>query len=118
MKPIRIAFLGAGRRALYLYRRIIEGMPAAVELVGVWSRSEGSAQQLGETLGLPWFTDMAKLKSETGAEAGIVTVSYAANGVVGLEAVSHGFHILTETPVAHDLAEADEIIRVAGEQKV
>jgi predicted dehydrogenase len=118
MKPIRIAFLGAGRRALYLYRRIIEAMPEAVELVGVWSRSEGSARELGEQLGVPWFTDMVRLKSETGAEAGIVTVSYAANGAVGLEAVSHGFHILTETPVAHDLAEADEIIRVAHEQNV
>ncbi len=118
MEPIRIAFLGAGRRALYLYRRIIEGMPESVELVGVWSRSEGSARQLGETLGVPWFTDMATLKSETGAVAGIVTVSYDANGAVGLQAVSHGFHILTETPIAHDLSEADEIIRVAREQKV
>ncbi|HKK47522.1 MAG TPA: Gfo/Idh/MocA family oxidoreductase, partial [Alkalispirochaeta sp.] len=109
MKPIQIAFLGAGRRARYLYRRIIEGMPESVELVGVWSRSEASARQLGETLGVPWFTDMATLKSETGAVAGIVTVSYDANGVVGLEAVSHGLHILTETPIAHDLSEADQI---------
>lgn len=118
MEPIRIAFLGAGRRALYLYRRIIEGMPESVELVGVWSRSEGSARQLGETLGVPWFTDMATLKSETGAVAGIVSVSYDANGAVGLQAVATGFHILTETPIAHDLSEADEIIRVAREQKV
>jgi predicted dehydrogenase len=117
MEPIRIAFLGAGRRASYLYRRLIDEIDE-VELVGVWSRSEASARALGEKLGVPWFTDMAKLKSETGAVAGIVAVSYAANGAVGLEAVSHGFHILTETPVAHDLAEADEIIRTAAEQGV
>lgn len=115
MEPERVAFIGAGRRTLYLYRRIIEEMDD-VELAGVWSRSEKSAKRLGEDLGLPWFTDMAKLKSETGAEAGIVSVSYAANGAVGLEAVSHGFHILTETPIAHELAEADEIIRLAEEK--
>ncbi len=114
MEPVRIAFIGAGRRTLYLYRRILEEMDG-VELVGVWSRSEESAKRLGEELGLPWFTDMAKLKSETGAQAGIVSVSYSANGAVGLEAVSHGFHILTETPIAHELSEADEIIRIAEE---
>ncbi|HKJ86205.1 MAG TPA: Gfo/Idh/MocA family oxidoreductase [Spirochaetia bacterium] len=115
MEPIRIAILGAGKRALYLYRRIIEGMND-VEIVGAWSRSESSAKQLGEELGVPWFTDMAKLKTETDAVAGIVTVSYGANGAVGIEAVSNGFHTLTETPIAHDLAEADEIIRIAAEK--
>jgi predicted dehydrogenase len=118
MDPVRIAFLGAGKRALYLYRRIIEAMPDAVQLVGVWSRSEDSAKALGDTLGLPWFTDMAKLRQETGAEAGIVSVSYSANGSVGLEAVSNGFHILTETPIAHDLREADQIIQIAEQNNL
>jgi predicted dehydrogenase len=118
MDPIRVAFLGAGRRATYLYRRIIEGMPEQVQLAGVWSRSERSARRLGEKVGVPWFTDMAQLKSETGAQAGIVTVSYGANGAVGIQAVSNGFHILTETPIAHKLSEADEIIRIAQENKL
>ena len=117
MEAIRIAFIGAGSRTLYLYRRILEEMDS-VELVGLWSRTEESAKHLGEELGLPWFTDMAKLKSETGAHAGIVSVSYAANGAVGLEAVSNGFHILTETPIDHELSQADEIIRVAEEKKL
>ena len=117
MEPIRIAFLGAGSRASYLYHRLISQIDD-VELVGVWSRSDSSARELGDKLNVPWFTDMAKLKDETGAQAGIVTVSYAANGAVGVQAVSHGFHILTETPIAHDLAQADEIIRIAGEQGV
>ncbi|TVQ21810.1 MAG: gfo/Idh/MocA family oxidoreductase [Spirochaetaceae bacterium] len=113
MEPIRVAMLGAGNRALYLYRRLIDAIDD-VELVGAWSRSDSSAKRLGEELGVPWFTSMERLKRETGAVAGIVTVSYGANGAVGLEAVSAGFHILTETPIAHDLAEADEIIRVAA----
>ncbi|TVQ23100.1 MAG: gfo/Idh/MocA family oxidoreductase [Spirochaetaceae bacterium] len=117
MEKVRIAFIGAGSRTLYLYRRILEEMDS-VELVGVWSRSAESAKRLGEELGLPWFTDMAKLKSETGAHAGIVSVSYAANGAVGLEAVSNGLHILTETPIAHELSQADEIIRVAEENNL
>ena len=118
MEPVRIAFLGAGKRAGYLYQRIIKDMPQSVELVGVWSRSEGSAEALGRKLGVPWFTDMARLRSETDAQAGIVTVSYGANGQVGMEAVSNGLHILTETPIAHELAQADEIIRIAQEKRL
>ncbi|MFW5994695.1 MAG: Gfo/Idh/MocA family protein [Spirochaetia bacterium] len=117
MEPLRIAFIGAGRRALYLYRRIIEELDDVV-LVGVWSRREQSARSLGEELSVPWFTDMARLKSETGAVAGIITVSYSANGTVGIEAVSNGFHILTETPIAHELSQADEIIRIASDNNL
>ncbi len=47
---------------------------------------------------------------------GIVSVAYSANGVVGLMAVEHGLHVLLETPIAHDLDEADAIIRTASAQ--
>ena len=112
MEPLRIAFLGAGQRASYLYSRLIAEMDD-VELVGVWSRTESSAKAFAEKLDLPWFIDMERLKRETGASGGIVCVSYGANGQVGLQAVQSGLHILTETPIAHDLRDADEIIRVA-----
>ena len=116
MEPVRIAFLGAGSRASYLYARIVAGMGKWVRPVGVWSRSADSAQRLADQLGLPWYTSMERLRRETGAEAGIVSVSYAANGAVGREAVENGFHILTETPIAHDRAEADAIVRNAEER--
>jgi predicted dehydrogenase len=108
--------LGAGGRATYLYQRIIRDMPEDVELVGCWSRSESSVSRLSDTLGVPGFTDMQKLKAETGAVAGICAVSYSANGAVALQAVEAGFHILTETPIAHDLAEADAVIRAAADR--
>ncbi len=115
LDPIRIAFIGAGRRTLYLYQRLLKWMED-VCLVGVWSRTRESAEQVASRLGVPAFTDMGKLREETGAVAGIVSVSYGANGKVGIEAVSNGFHILTETPIAHDLSEADEITKIATDK--
>lgn len=79
-------------------------------------RSEASARRLGESLGAPHFTDLAVLIQETGAQLGIVSVAYEANGQVGLMAVEHGLHVLLETPIAHDLGEADAIIRAARER--
>ncbi len=81
--------------------------------MSVWGRSQGSARRLGESLGVPWYTDLGKLIGETAPQLGVVSVAYRANGEVGLMAVEHGLHVLLETPIAHDLEEADAIIRAA-----
>ncbi|WP_019585775.1 Gfo/Idh/MocA family protein [Deinococcus apachensis] len=112
-EPLRVAIVGTAARSDYLYGPLLRGLADQVELVGVWGRSEGSARRLGESLGVPHFTDLAALIRETGAQIGIVSVAYEANGQVGLMAVEHGLHVLLETPIAHDLAEADAIIQAA-----
>lgn len=114
--PMRVAIIGTAKRSAYMYGPILRGLPADVELVSVWGRSEGSAQELGDLLGVPWYTDLETLIKETAPVIGIVSVAYAANGVVGRLAVEHGLHVLLETPIAHDLGEADAIIRIAAEQ--
>lgn len=110
--PIRIAIIGTARRSAYLYGPLLKAIPG-VELVSVWGRSEASAQRLGETLGVPAYTDLERLKRETSPQIGIVSVNYGANGQVGLMAVEAGLHVLLETPIAHDLGEADAIIAAA-----
>ena len=113
-KPVRVAIIGTGRRASYMYAPIIKALPGEVDLVAVWGRSTASAQRLGQSLGVPWYTDMDRLVRETAPEIGVVCVNYAANGEVGLMAVEAGLHILTETPIAHKLSEADAVIRAAA----
>lgn len=115
-EPIRIAIIGTGRRSDYLYGPIIAALPAECTLVGVWGRSQDSAGRLGTALGAPAYTDLDRLVRETGAQVGIVSVTYAANGAVGLMAVEAGLHVLLETPIAHHLAEADAIIQAAKER--
>jgi predicted dehydrogenase len=112
IEPIRVAIVGTARRSSYLYAPLLRAIPG-VELVGVWGRSDQSARVLGEQLGLPWYTDLERLVRETGAQAAVVSVAYGANGQVGLTAVEAGLHALLETPIAHDLAEADAIIAAA-----
>ncbi|BDP41746.1 hypothetical protein DAETH_17150 [Deinococcus aetherius] len=112
-EPLRVAIVGTAARSDYLYGPIVQALPEHVTLVGVWGRGEESARRLGESLGVPHFTDLGRLIRETGAQVGIVSVAYAANGEVGLMAVEHGLHVLLETPIAHDLREADAIIGAA-----
>lgn len=114
--PIRVCLVGTAARSDYLYGPIIKALPDEVLLVAVWGRSEASAQRLGESLGVPWYTDMAQLIQDTSPQVGVVSVAYAANGEVGLMAVEHGLHVLLETPIAHELSEADAIISTADKQ--
>ncbi len=116
-QPIRIAIIGTAKRSDYLYGPILKDFPG-VELVAVWGRSTDSAKRLGESQGVPWYTDLDRLISETAPQIGIVSVGYGANGEVGLLAVEHGLNVLLETPIAHKLSEADAIIEAAKQHGV
>jgi predicted dehydrogenase len=115
---IRLILVGTSKRSDYLYGPLLALLRKDVEFVGVWGRSEDKAKALGEKYGVPWFTDLERLRDEVRPEAAIVSVAYAANGEVGRRVVDLGLHALLETPIAHDLAEADAIISGANSQGV
>jgi len=117
MTPIRVAIIGTSRRSDYFYGPVLRSLPD-VELVSVWGRSTESARKLGESLGVPWYTNLDQLTRETAPQIGIVSVTYGANGEVGLMAVEQGLHVLLETPIAHKLSEADAIIAAARERNL
>ena len=110
--PLRVAIIGTAPRSFYLYGALLATMPD-VELVSIWGRSVDSAKKLGESLGVPWYTDLEKLKRETAPQFAVVSVAYNANGQVGLMTAESGLHMLLETPIAHKLSEADAIIAAA-----
>ena len=83
--PVRVCLVGTAARSGYLYGPLLKALPEEVSLVSVWGRSEGSARRLGESLGVPWYTDLERLIQETAPQVGVVSVSYGANGVVGLD---------------------------------
>ena len=114
--PLRVAIIGTGKRSDYLYGPIVRALPQEVELVAVWGRSADSAKRLGESLGVPAYTDLDQLIRETAPVIGIVSVNYGSNGQVGLMAVEHGLHVLLETPIAHKLSEADAIMAAAQQR--
>lgn len=116
--PIPVAIIGTSARSDYLYGPLLKALADEVTLVSVWGRSTESAQRLGESLDVPWYTDLDQLMRETAPVIGVVSVAYHANGAVGLMAVEHGLHVLLETPIAHKLLEADAIIAAAKQRNL
>jgi len=115
-EPLRVAIIGTAARSDYMFGPIVKALPDEVELVAIWGRSADSARRLGESLDVPWYTNLEQLVRETAPQIGIVSVAYGANGQVGLMAVEHGLHVLLETPIAHRLSEADAIIEAAAQR--
>ncbi len=113
---LRVAIIGTARRSDYLYGPLVQALADEVTLVAVWGRSANSAKALGESLGVPWYTDLEMLVRETAPVIGIVSVAYSANGEVGRMAVEAGLNVLLETPIAHHLSEADAIITAAKQR--
>ena len=113
-RPLRVAIIGTAARSTYMFGRLLPVLADEVELVAVWGRSEPPARRLGKSLSAPWYTDLDRLVRETAPEIGIVCVSGKANDEVGLVAVQAGMNVLLETPIANDLAVADEIIATAA----
>ena len=111
---VRFMILGASKRSDYLYVPLLSMLSRDVEFVGIWGRSEEKTKALGEKYGVPWSTNLERLRDEVHPDAAIVSVGYAANGEVGCRAVELGLHALLETPIAHDLSDADAIISGAN----
>jgi predicted dehydrogenase len=115
--PLRVALIGTGRRSSYLSGPLLRAMPD-LPLVAAWGRSEDKAKALAGQFGVPAYTDLDRLKREHDPHIGIVSVNYGANGQVGLMAVEAGMNVLLETPIAHDLGEADAIIAAARQRNL
>ena len=107
---VRFIIVGAGKRSDYLFGPLLTMLKDDVELVGVWGRSQARARALGEKFRVPWFTELERLRDETRPEAAIVSVAYGANGEIGRRVIELGLHALLETPISHNLADADAII--------
>ena len=99
-EPLRIALVGAGRRAEVMYAPLCRMVQNDLEVVAVWSRSEAKAQSLAQHIGAPAYTDLERMVRETQPQAAIVSVSGRENGAVGLQAVAAGLSVLLETPIA------------------
>jgi len=110
---IRFVVVGTSKRSDYLYGPLLALLRDEVEFVGIWGRSEEKSKALGEKYGVPWFTDLERMRDKLRPDAAIVSVQYDANGEMGRRIVELGLHALLETPIAHNLADADAIISTA-----
>ncbi len=117
MKKTKVAILGAGFIAdihAECYHRFV---PEA-EVVAVWSREPTKGAAFARKHGIPQaFSDLDRLLAELDCEIVDVCLPNFLHHRATLAAARAGRHVIIEKPLAMNLAEADEMIRVCREQQ-
>src|SRR6266487_2892591 len=90
MDRLRVAIVGAGRRAHSVYAPLVVMLKADVELVAVYSRRLESGTALASKYGVPAFDDLNQLVETARPDLCIVTVRNAANGPTGRQVAELG----------------------------
>ncbi len=109
----RFALVGCGRIAQKHLKLLTEGHVRGAELAAVCDILPRVAQETGERLGVPWFTDMHQMMRESGGKIDIVSIlTESGNHAAHCQALApYGKHIVVEKPMALSVADADAMIQ-------
>ena len=111
---LRLAVIGAGHLGRFHAKlaRELEG----ARLVAVVDPLEEAATRLAAECGVAAFTDLADVAGKI--DAAIVASTTTSHHAVGCRLLRHGVHVLIEKPLAANLAECDELVRLAEQNRV
>jgi predicted dehydrogenase len=115
LRPLRVGVVGAGGWGRN-HLRVLKSLPE-VELVGVSDRDPERRRAAESEEGVRGFEDLAALAGE-GLDAVTIAVPTPAHHAVALDAIARGLHLLVEKPIASTVAEADEILARARQQRL
>ena len=112
VKPIRLAMIGAGIYARDAHRPALLRLRDRFEVVAVCARSLASADALAAQIGddVERCTDMAALLARDDIEAVDILLPIAVQPPVVAQALATGKHVISEKPVAPDVAAAQALI--------
>ena len=111
MELKRLGVIGVGHLGQHHARVYTEILGA--QLVGVVDQSESRASVIGETLGVPFYTDIDEFIQKARPEAVSVVVPTSLHYEVAKKALLSGIHVLIEKPVTTTVREAEELLRIA-----
>ncbi len=111
MELKRLGVIGVGHLGQHHARVYTEIL--GTQLVGVVDQSESRASVIGETLGVPFYTNIDEFIQKARPEAVSVVVPTILHYEVAKKALLSGIHVLIEKPVTTTVREAEELLRIA-----
>ncbi len=108
-KPVRVAVIGAGKLGSK-HAEVYAKMPG-IELVGICDIHESKAKDAARHCRTTAYTDHRDLLDKVDA-ASVVVPSHK-HHAVSKDFLEHGKHLLIEKPITTDLAEADDLLKLA-----
>ncbi len=112
---VRYALIGYGKVAQVHAKALTEAQDST--LVAVWGRNKDKADLFAKQWGILAFTDMQKMIAEAKVDAVVITTPHPAHKGNTLEALKAGAHVLVEKPMALTVADCQEMIDCARQEK-
>jgi len=110
--PVPVAVVGAGHFGAY-HAKHYASNPSATLVAIVDPDSQG--QQFAKKMGVPWFNHIDDLPDSVQAVS--IAIPSLQNASVAMELLRRGLHVLLEKPMAHSLADADQLVNVAAQHR-
>ena len=120
MQTLRYALVGGGAGIAATHLAALQKLQVAdhdVQLVALADPSEHPARQRAEGLGCAYYADHLMLLQEIQPDVAVICAPHPFHAPIALDCFAAGAHVLTEKPMAIQVADADRMIeaaRVAG----
>ena len=116
-EKIKIALTGCGRISKNHFEAI-KNLKKECELVAVCDCISERAENAGNANNVPFFTDIDDMIRNSKADLMVVATPSGLHPEMGIKAANAGMNVMTEKPMAINLASADELIRTCDENNV
>lgn len=115
MRPLRLGLLGTGLAARKLYWPALAGMPRLIQLAAVCNRTKSKAQDFARDTNTGLVVDTAEeLFSLPHVDAVLISLPIDQQPRYVLKALRAGKHVLSEKPVAPNLAAGRALLKAAA----
>jgi len=113
MDKLKIAMIGAGRRAAGGWLPIIDTFNDQLELVAVCNTGNPCGEEAANKYKTTWYTNLNKMLDKEKTDVVAIAVNPANTYGVAMPILERGISLVTETPIAAKLEQADEMIAKA-----
>ncbi|MFZ2025571.1 MAG: Gfo/Idh/MocA family oxidoreductase [Microgenomates group bacterium] len=115
-KKLRIVIVGCG----YFGQKRIQAcihLKNKLQIVAIIDTNKKRAQEVGNSLHLPYKTSLSEFLKSSTADIAIIAVPNYQHAAVVCEALKHGLHVLCEKPLSISFKEAKKIVLAAKKYK-
>jgi len=116
MQTLRYALVGGGAGIAATHLAALQKLQAAdsdVQLVALADLNEQPARERADGLGCAYFTDHMTMLSEMRPDVVAICAPHPFHAPIALDCFAAGAHVLTEKPMAIQVADADRMIAAA-----
>jgi predicted dehydrogenase len=106
-REVRVGVIGLGAMGSRYARMLLEGRAPRASLAAVCNRHP---EPFDGFPGVPAFTDSAALIRSGTVDAVLIATPHFAHTDIGIDALSHGLHILLDKPISVHKADAERLV--------